>query len=84
VDFRRKPVEPAPGLGPARHLDTLQQRAKGHALRHGSDQRAARKGCIPETPVLRITPPIFKRDAPEQKAPRQAIISGEVAGSTAA
>jgi hypothetical protein len=34
--------------------------------------------------VLRITPAIFKRDAPEQKAPRQAIISGEVAGSTAA
>ena len=65
---RREPIPPAPGIGAARNLDPLQQRAKDHPLRHRRHQRSAKERCVPEFLMRGITPAVFKRHAPEHQA----------------
>ena len=65
---RRQPVEPAPGIGPVDHFDTLQQRAERHALRHRGHQRSAEERCVPERPVCRIAPAVLEGDPAKHEA----------------
>ena len=59
----RQPVPPAPGIGAVHDRDPLHQRAKGDALHHRRDQRAAKEGIIPDPlPPLRL-PAVFEGHA---------------------
>ena len=63
---RRQPIEPTTGIGAAFNLHALQHGAQDHALRKGGEQRAKGKGAIPN-PQPCCPRPIFKGHAAQDQ-----------------
>ena len=63
----RDPIPPAAGIGAVDHGNALHQRAKGHALGKGCNQRAAAEGPVPEELAAFGAPAELKGHAAQDK-----------------